>query len=99
MSSRFTETAVKNNSKYTVLSCVGFAITMVAGMFLLWLRHRLMAIASLPPSEPHFDIDGWFRSIVVAAIGMAIGAVLTFAGLLLDYRAHRKVQTAAKQAD
>ena len=90
---------MKNKAKYTVLSYAGFAITMVAGMFLLWLRHRLMAIASLPPSEPHFDIDGWFRSIVVATIGMAIGAVLTFTGHLLEYRAHRKAQAAAKRVE
>lgn len=90
---------MKNNSKYTVLSYAGFAMTMVAGMFLLWLRHKLMAIASRPPSEPHFDIDGWFRSIVVAAIGMAIGAVLTFTGLLLDYRAHRKAHAIAKRVE
>ena len=88
---------MKNNSKYTVLSYAGFAITMVAGMFLLWLRHRLMTTASLPPSEPHFDIGGWLRGMVVATIGMAVGAVLTFTGLILDYRAHRKAQAMAKR--
>ena len=88
---------MKDYSKSTILRYDGFCLTLVAGLFLLWLRHRLMATASLPPSEPHFDIGGWLRGMVVATIGMAVGAVLTFTGLLLDYRAHRKAQAMAKR--
>ena len=93
---------MKATTTHTILSVTGAVLIGAAGAYMLWLRHKLMTIASLALPSVGFgehELDDLVRGLAAATVVAGIGTLLGLTGSVLALCLARRTQASKRSEE